>query len=150
MAGGLPCTLVPLPASCAQPPIPALCLVQGVFKPFWRLALVQQALPAIIFAALRRFRGPAVFLGLRPSSRQGAPFWHSGQTLRSSGRLRRRLPWFVSPFIFRVMQAAINSSASPFSKVSPWGFLALCRASPAFAWSVSGLLDLWRLCSKRC
>ena len=29
----------------------------------------------------------------------------------------------VSPFIFRVMQAAINSSASPFSKVSPWGFL---------------------------
>ena len=29
---------------------------------------------------------------------------------------------FVSPFIFRVMQAAINSSASPFSKVSPWGF----------------------------
>ena len=28
----------------------------------------------------------------------------------------------VSPFTFRVMQAAINSSALPFSKVSPWGF----------------------------
>ena len=28
----------------------------------------------------------------------------------------------VSPFTFRVMQAAINSSASPFSKVSPWEF----------------------------
>ena len=29
---------------------------------------------------------------------------------------------FVSPFIFRFMQAAINSSASPFSTVSPLGF----------------------------
>ena len=28
--------------------------------------------------------------------------------------------------------------------------LALCRASPAFASSDSGLLGLWRLCSKRC
>ena len=28
----------------------------------------------------------------------------------------------VSPFIFRFMQACIDSSASPFSKVSPWGF----------------------------
>ena len=29
----------------------------------------------------------------------------------------------VSPFIFRFMQARIYSSVSPFSKVSPWGFL---------------------------
>ena len=36
--------------------------------------------------------------------------------------LRQPLKLYVSPFIFRVMQAAINSSASPFSKVSPWGF----------------------------
>nr|AGC39279.1 hypothetical protein [Pseudomonas aeruginosa] len=28
----------------------------------------------------------------------------------------------VSPFIFRFMQACIDSSASPFSKVSPWEF----------------------------
>ena len=33
-----------------------------------------------------------------------------------------RLNSGVSPFTFRVMQAAINSSALPFSKVSPWGF----------------------------
>ena len=45
---------------------------------------MQQALPAIILAALRRFRGPAVFRGLRPSSSPGAPFWPSGLTLRSS------------------------------------------------------------------
>ena len=44
---------------------------------------------------MRRFRGPVVFLGPRTSSRLGAPFWPSGLTLRSSGRLRRRLPWFV-------------------------------------------------------
>ena len=30
---------------------------------------------------------------------------------------------FVSPLIFLFMQARIHSSASPFSKVSPWGFL---------------------------
>ena len=43
------------------------------FKPFWPLALVHQALPAIILAALRRFRGAALFRGPRPSSSQGAP-----------------------------------------------------------------------------
>ena len=54
------------------------------FKPFWPPALVQQALPAIILAALRRFRGSALFLGLRSSSRLGAPFWPSGLTVRRS------------------------------------------------------------------
>ena len=58
---------------------------QRLSKPFWPPALVQQAPPAILLAALRRFRGPALFLGLRPSSSQGAPFWPSGLTLRSSG-----------------------------------------------------------------
>ena len=53
------------------------------FKPFWPPALVQQAPPAIILAALRRFRGPAVFRGLRPSSRLGAPFWPSGLDRKS-------------------------------------------------------------------
>jgi len=33
------------------------------FKPFWPLALVQQALPAIFLAALRRFGGAALFHG---------------------------------------------------------------------------------------
>lgn len=71
------------------------CLHCASFKPFGPPALVQQALPAIFLAALRRFRGPALFPGPRTSSRLGAPFWPSGLTLRSSGRLRRRLPWFV-------------------------------------------------------
>ena len=37
------------------------------FKPFWPLALVQQAPPAILLAALRRFRGPVLLRGPRPS-----------------------------------------------------------------------------------
>ena len=78
-------TLVPSPALCAQPLVPALYLVQGVFKPFWPPALVQQAQTAIILAALRRFRGPALFRGLRPCPSLGASFWPSGLTLRSSG-----------------------------------------------------------------
>ena len=74
--------LVPSPALCAQPLISALCLVQGVFKPFWPPALVQQAPAAIILAAVRRFRGPALFGGLRPCPSPGASFWPSGLTLR--------------------------------------------------------------------
>ena len=92
------------------------------FKPFWPLALVQLALVAIFLAALRRFRGVVLFLGLRASSSWGFPCWLLCLTRRSSGRLRRRLAWSVSPFIFRFMQACIDSSASPFSKVSPWEF----------------------------
>ena len=130
--------------------IPALRISQRLSKPFWPPALASQAPPAIILAVLHRFRGPALFRGLRLSSRQGVPFWPSGLTLRSSGpAFCGPLTLAVSPFIFRFMQAYIHSSASPLSKVSPLGFLALCRASPAFAWSVSGLLGLWRLCSKR-
>ena len=45
---------------------------------------MQQALLAIILAALRRFGGPALFRGPRPAPRLGAPSWPSGLTLRSS------------------------------------------------------------------
>ena len=78
---------------------------------------------AIILAALRRFRGPALFHGPRTSSRLGAPFWPSGLTLRSSGlAFSQPLILAVSPFIFLFMQASIYSSAPPISKVSPLGF----------------------------
>ena len=46
---------------------------------------MQQAPPAIHLAALRRFRRPALFSGLRPCPSPAAPFWPSGLTLRSSG-----------------------------------------------------------------
>ena len=54
------------------------------FKPFWPLALVQQAPPAIIFQAVRRLRGALLFRGLRPSSIWGFPFWLLGLTGQSS------------------------------------------------------------------
>ena len=57
---------------------------------------MQQALVAIVLAALRRFRGPALLRGLCPSSSQGAPFWPSGLTLRSSG------PAFCGPLTLAV------------------------------------------------
>ena len=96
---------------------------QRLSKPFWPPALASQAPPAIILAALRRFRGPALFRGPRPSSRQGVPFWPSGLTLRSSGpAFCGPLTLAVSPFIFRFMQASIYSNGSPLPEVSPLGF----------------------------
>ena len=113
--GGLTFTLVPShSASCRPPLTPALCLSPrfllggfgalrgfacvrfGRFKPFWPLAPVYPAPPAIFLAALRRFRGPALFGGLRPCPSQGAPFWPSGLTLRSSG------PAFCGPLTLAV------------------------------------------------
>jgi hypothetical protein len=101
--GPSPQTLVPSYSALCRPAfIPALRLSQrfllwgfgaapgfacprcASFKPFWPLALVQQALPAIILAALRRLRGAVLFYGRRPSSSQGAPFWPSGLTVRRS------------------------------------------------------------------
>jgi hypothetical protein len=48
------------------------------FKPFWPLALVQQALPAIIFQALRRLRGAACFFAVCARRQAGVSrfgFW---------------------------------------------------------------------------
>ena len=100
------CRLIPVSTLishlCRPLFIPALCLSQrfllwGLDRPpgfacmrcaslplFWPLALASQAPPAIILAAPHRFRGPARFRGLRPSSSQGAPFWPSGLTVRRS------------------------------------------------------------------
>ena len=98
---------------------------QRLSKPFWPPALASQAPPAILLAALRRFRGPALFRGLRPSSRQGVPFWPSGLTLRSSGpAFCGPLTLAVSP-ITRSMRAATYFSARPCSK----GFLAFLASS---------------------
>ncbi len=94
---------------------------------------MQKALPAIILAALLRFRGPAVFLGLRTSSRLGAPFWPSGLTLRSSGpAFCGPLTLAVSP-ITRSMRAATYSSALP----CPRGFQAFLASSACAASATS-------------
>ena len=96
-------SLVPSPVSCAHPPVPAFRPVPKAFKPFGPPALVQQAPPAILLAALRRFRGPVLFLGLRTSSSLGAPFWPSGLTLRSSG------PAFCGPLTLAVKPHKLQS-----------------------------------------
>ena len=86
------------------------------FKPFWPLALAQQAPPAIIFQALRRLRGAVFFRGLRSSSSWGFPFWRLGLTVQSSRpAFGGRLTFGVSP-ITRSMRAATYFSARPCSK----------------------------------
>ena len=54
------------------------------FKYFWPPALVRQALPAIIFQALRRLRGAMLFHGFRLSSIQKFLFWLLWLTVQSS------------------------------------------------------------------
>ena len=89
---------------------------QRLSNPFGPPALASQAPPAIILAVLRRFRGSALFRGLRTSSRLGASFWPSGLTLRSSGpAFCGPLTLAVSP-ITRSMRAATYFSARPCSK----------------------------------
>ncbi len=135
-------SLVPSPALCAQPPVPALRPVPKVFKPFWPPALASQAPPAILLAALRRFRGPAVFLGLRTSSRPGAPFWPSGLTLRSSGRLRRRLPWPLAPLKTHLFFSCLFKRHSFSQALFSAGFV----VSLGFAcWRYAGLWSFWPL-----
>jgi len=94
------------------------CIRCASFKPFWPLALVQKALPAIVLAALRRFRGPALFRGPRPSSRLGAPFWPSGLTLRSSG------PAFCGPLtlaVERLLTRLTVGRSWPGAETQSWG-----------------------------
>ena len=106
---------------------------QRLSKPFWPPALASQAPPAIILAVLHRFRGPALFRGLRTSSRLDAPFWPSGLTRRSSRpAYGGRLTLAVSP-ITRFMRAATRSSAPPCSK----GFQAFWASSACAASATS-------------
>ena len=106
---------------------------------------MQQAPPAILLAALRRFRGPALFLGLRTSSWLGAPFWPSGLTRRSSRpAYGGRLTLAVSP-ITRFMRAATCSSARPCSKgLSAFWASSACQPSTTSYPSCSAAPLPWR------
>ena len=101
------------------------CIRFASFKPFWPLALLQQAPPAIIFAALRHFRGPVLFRGLRPCPRQGAPFWPSGLTLRSSG------PAFCGP-----LTLAVSHQEGAMKTFAAYVIIA-CLSSTALAGSIT-------------
>ena len=113
---------------------------QRLSKPFWPPALASQAPPAILLAALRRFRGPALFHGPRTSSMLGAPFWPSGLTLRSSG------PAFCGPLTLavslrktRFIQPHVLFTGIYLFKRLFVGFWVSCRASPFGAAPVSNI-----------
>ena len=106
------------------------CIRRASFKPFWPLALVQQALPAIILAALRRSRGPALFPGPHPSLSLGAPFWPSGLTIRRSrpptaaAELRALVPSYSA-----LCRPAFIPALRQSQRFLLWGF----GAAPGFA-----------------
>jgi len=86
------------------------CEPLACFKPFWLLALSQQAPPAIIFHELRRLGGVVLFRSSRPSPSWGFPFWLSGLTVRRSrpptaaAELRALVPHrnrFIWPMLFQ-------------------------------------------------
>ena len=106
---------------------------QRLSKPFWPPALASQAPPAIILAVLHRFRGPALFLGLRPCPRQGAPFWPSGLTLRSSG------PAFCGP-----LTLAVSLLTSPSSHPMPFQTAATRSSASSLGRGRCGGLRLFR------
>ena len=115
-----------------------VCLVG--FKPFGPLALVQQAPPAIILAALLRFGGPALFHGPRTSSRLGTPFWLSGLTLRSSGlAFSQPLTLAVSPARNPLYPGHVFQTGIHLVKRLSAGCFAVYRASPLGAASVSSI-----------
>ena len=145
-------------ASCRPPLTPALrlsprfllggfgalrgfaCVRFGRFKPFWPPALASQAPPAIILAVLRRFRGSALLRGLCPSSSQGAPFWPSGLTLRSSGlAFSQPLTLAVSLRKTRFIQPHVLFTGIYLFKRLFVGFWVSCRASPFGAAPVSNI-----------
>ena len=128
---------------------------QRLSKPFGPPALVQQAPPAILLAVLRRFRGPAVFLGLRTSSRLGAPFWPSGLTLRSSGlAFSQPLTLAVNLRKTRFIYSHVLFTGVYLLKRLFVGFLVSCRASPfgaapVFSFFASSALPPWRCAFSR-
>ena len=163
----LPRALVPSPALCRPLLIPRFCLSQrfllwslgrplgfacmrwASFQSFWPLALASQAPPAIILAALRRFRGAALFRGPRPSSSQGVPFWPSGLTRRSSrpaygGRLTLgvslRKTRFIKPHVLFTGVYLLKRLFVGFwvsRRASPFG------AAPVFSFFASSAPPRW-------
>ena len=116
---------------------------------------MQKALPAIVLAALRRFRGPALFRGPRPSSRLGAPFWPSGLTLRSSGpafcgpltlAVSLRKTRFIQPHVLFTGVYLLKRLFVGFwvsRRASPFG------AAPVFSFFASSALPPWRCAFSR-
>ena len=120
------------------------------FKRFWPLALVQQALPAIILQALRRLRGAVLFRSLRPSSIQKFLFWLlwlTGQSSRPA--FGGRLSFFVSLRKTCFIQPHALFTGIYFLKRCAALGLSFLWASPVGITLVFGLFGLWPLCSKR-
>ena len=87
------------------------------FEAFWATSACAASATSYPYCSAAPLPWPSGFLGLRPCPSQGAPFWPSGLTLRSSGRLRRRLPWFVSTEENQFISPMLLQTAFNFSSV---------------------------------
>ena len=115
------------------------------FKPFWLLALLQQAEEAIVFVVLCRLGGAVLFRSSCPSLNSGYRFWLLVLTFRSSrpafcGRLTSPVSTtenqFISPML---IQTTFNFSSvvqrlvcrfSGLRLLSLRGFLVFLASSP--------------------
>ena len=100
------------------------------FRPFGPLALDVASAANIILAALRRFRGPALFHGLRPPS-SWRLFWPSSnfQASSATGFQPAALPWPLVPSYSALCRPAFIPALRQSKGFSFWGF----GAAPGFA-----------------
>ena len=102
------------------------------FQPFRPPAVAQQAPPAIISQAVRRFRGALLSHRSRPSSKLGFPVWPLGLTVRRSrpptaaSELKALVPLktrFIWPMLFQPafsFSGVIQRLACRFSGLRLW------------------------------
>ena len=115
---------------------------------------MQQALVAIVLAALRRFRGSLLFPGPRPSSSQCVPSWLSGLTRQSSGPAKggpltlvvRPITRFIQPHVLFTGVYLLKRLFVGFwvsRRASPWG------AAPVFSFFASSAPPPWHTAFSR-
>ena len=121
--------------------VSSLFCLQRLCSKRHQLSFLQRCVASVaqrFFMGRARLQGWAPPFGLRVSLCAQAA-WLSAS----------RLPWPLACLLFLPISAHEYPSAIYPRKRLSAGCLAFARSSPAFAWSVSGLLGLWRLCSKR-
>ena len=96
--------------------------VSKAFQAFLAASACQSSATSYPSCSAAPLSWPSGFSWAAPGFKAGRSLLAFGSNSAVKRTASPPLTLAVSPFLFRVMQAAINSSASPFSKVSPWGF----------------------------
>ena len=92
------------------------------FEAFWASSACAASATSYPSCSAAPLSWPSGFSWAAPLSKAGRSLLAFGSNSAVKRTASPPLTLAVSPFIFRFMQACIDSSASPFSKVSPWEF----------------------------